>query len=148
MIEIAYIAGIKLRKKIIEKKGDINTVVLKIQNAKTKHDFADCYLNLCLAYKLEANNDFVIDILTEKTTVGEVSTSLCLGLTSEKDYFFSLNDILSLKEASEIWGLDDSTLRHAIASDRFKDDEYRKTGRNYIIKKEAMERVYGKSLDK
>jgi hypothetical protein len=54
-----------------------------------------------------------------------------------------LKDILSLQEAAEIWGLDDSTLRKAIASNRFTTDEYRKTGRNYIIKKDAMIRVYG-----
>jgi hypothetical protein len=56
---------------------------------------------------------------------------------------YCLEEILSLQEAAEIWGLDDSTLRKAIAAGKFNTDEYRKTGRNYIIKKAAMERVYG-----
>lgn len=56
----------------------------------------------------------------------------------------NLNDVLSLQEAASMWNLDDSTLRKAIAAGRFKTGEYRKTGRNYIIKRSAMERVYGK----
>jgi len=52
--------------------------------------------------------------------------------------------VLSLQEAAGIWKLDDSTLRRAISSGRFRPDEYRKTGRNYIILRSAMERVYGR----
>lgn len=55
-----------------------------------------------------------------------------------------LDSVLSLQEAAELYGKDDSTLRRAISSGRFSPDEYRKTGRNYIILKSAMERVYGK----
>lgn len=54
-----------------------------------------------------------------------------------------LRQILSLQEAAEIWGLDDSTLRKAIANGRFGEGEFRKTGRNYIVKKSAVERLYG-----
>ena len=54
-----------------------------------------------------------------------------------------LNSILSIQEAAELWGKDDSTLRKAITDGRFDESEFRKTGRNYIIKKSAMERVYG-----
>jgi len=56
----------------------------------------------------------------------------------------ALDMVLSLQEAAEIWKRDDSVLRRAISSGRFKPNEYRKTGRNYIILKSAMERVYGK----
>jgi len=52
--------------------------------------------------------------------------------------------VLSLQEAAEIWKRDDSVLRRAISSGKFEPNEYRKTGRNYIILKSAMERVYGK----
>jgi hypothetical protein len=54
-----------------------------------------------------------------------------------------LQEVLSLQEAALLWGLDDSTLRKAIANKRFAEHEFRKTGRNYIILKSAMERVYG-----
>lgn len=56
----------------------------------------------------------------------------------------ALDMVLSLQEAAEIWKRDDSVLRRAISSGRFEPNEYRKTGRNYIILKSAMERVYGK----
>lgn len=55
-----------------------------------------------------------------------------------------LDSVLSLQEAAELYGKDDSTLRKAIADGRFSPNEYRKTGRNYIITKSALERVYGK----
>jgi len=61
---------------------------------------------------------------------------------------FDLSEALSLQEAAKLWGKHDSTLRHAITNGRFAEDEFRKTGRNYIIKKTAMERVYGKKYDK
>lgn len=63
--------------------------------------------------------------------------------TYKEVYAYSLEDVLSLQEAADMWGLDDSTLRHGIARGRFEEGEYRKTGRNYILKKSAMERVYG-----
>jgi len=56
----------------------------------------------------------------------------------------SLDNYLSLQESAELYKLDDSTLRKAIANKKFDESEYRKTGRNYIIKKSAMKRVYGK----
>lgn len=56
----------------------------------------------------------------------------------------ALDMVLSLQEAAELYGKDDSTLRKAIADGRFSPNEYRKTGRNYIITKSALERVYGK----
>ena len=56
----------------------------------------------------------------------------------------ALDSVLSLQEAAELYGKDDSTLRKAIADGRFSPNEYRKTGRNYIITKSALERVYGK----
>lgn len=59
-----------------------------------------------------------------------------------------LNDILSLQEAAELWGIHDRYLRNVIVgrykSRRFEPDEYRKTGKNYIVKRSAMERVFGK----
>lgn len=67
---------------------------------------------------------------------------------AEKIKELNLEDVLSLQEAAEKWGLNDSTLRRAIAGDyksaRFEPHEYKKLGRNYIIKRSAMKRVYGK----
>lgn len=56
-----------------------------------------------------------------------------------------LNAVLSLQEAALLCGLkSDSTLRKALAAGRFSPNEYRKTGKNYIILKSAIERVYNK----
>jgi hypothetical protein len=60
-----------------------------------------------------------------------------------QDHQSNLADILSLQEAASLWGLDDSTLRKAIAAGKFWEEEYRKTGRNYIVTRAAMQRVYG-----
>ncbi|MTI53798.1 helix-turn-helix domain-containing protein [Geosporobacter ferrireducens] len=51
--------------------------------------------------------------------------------------------ILTLKEAAQLWELDDSTLRHAIKQGKFREDEHRKSGGTWIITKEAMIRIYG-----
>ena len=56
----------------------------------------------------------------------------------------ALDSVLSLQEAAELYSKDDSTLRKAIADGRFSPNEFRKTGRNYIITKAGLERVYGK----
>ncbi len=56
----------------------------------------------------------------------------------------NLEDVLSFQEAAEIWGIDDSTLRKAVVSKKFYPEEIRKTSRNYIIRRSAMERLYGK----
>jgi len=55
-----------------------------------------------------------------------------------------LSEVLTFSEACEMWGLDSSTLRHAIRDNRFYPGEYRKSGKFWIILKSAMERVYGK----
>jgi hypothetical protein len=54
-----------------------------------------------------------------------------------------ISQIYSFQEAAKIWDIDDSTLRKAVASGKFNSGEIRKTGRNYIVTKSAMERLYG-----
>lgn len=61
-----------------------------------------------------------------------------------------LYQVLTFKEASALWGIDDSTLRrrtlpeNRINNDLQYDIDYRKSGSTWLITKEAMERVYGK----
>ena len=60
---------------------------------------------------------------------------------------FSLEGVLSLQEAAEMWNMDTSTLRKALAGEyksiEFHISEYRKAGGTWIIKKSAMYRLYG-----
>lgn len=53
-------------------------------------------------------------------------------------------DLMALSEASALWGLEESTLRKAISSNRFVvDEDVKKFGKQWIITKQAMEREYG-----
>jgi hypothetical protein len=53
---------------------------------------------------------------------------------------------MTFAEATQLWGLSDSTLRQAISTgNRFTEGiDYRKSGKVWLIKRAAMERVYGK----
>ena len=52
--------------------------------------------------------------------------------------------LLALNEAARIWGKDDSTLRRAIASGKFKDGlDVKKFGKQWVISTDAMLREYG-----
>jgi hypothetical protein len=57
--------------------------------------------------------------------------------------------LLSFKEASQLWNLDDSTLRKAVASGKLVDgQDVKKFGKQWVITIEAMERTYGKQPNK
>ena len=58
--------------------------------------------------------------------------------------FEKLNDIMTFSEASEKWGLGESTLRSVVRTDKLKEGiDYRKSGKVWIISKEAMYKLYG-----
>ena len=55
------------------------------------------------------------------------------------------DNILAIGEATKIWGLDDSTIRKAIARGKFVNGvDTQKFGKQWVIVKEAMEREYGR----
>lgn len=93
-----------------------------------KHDFVN---GMIFSYKMDSRGKIII-----------------LDMDLVPSYSINLNSILkstlSTQEAAEKWGKDDSTIRKAIINGKFYPYEYRKTGRNYIITKSAMERVFGK----
>lgn len=54
------------------------------------------------------------------------------------------NDLISLKDASVQWKIDDSVLRHAIVSGKLVENvDVKKFGKQWVITRTAMERVYG-----
>ena len=56
----------------------------------------------------------------------------------------AFDSLLSCADAAEIWGMDESTLRKAILSGRFKDGmDVLKFGKQWVITKKAMVREYG-----
>lgn len=59
----------------------------------------------------------------------------------------ALDDVMTLGEAAQIWGVDPSTLRHAIRHERFEPTEVRKSHNTWLIAYMAMERLYGKAIE-
>lgn len=57
-----------------------------------------------------------------------------------------LKEVYTFAEASELWGLSESTLRRAQHSGRFKEGETKKSGGTWIVTRAAMERLYGEKL--
>ncbi len=54
------------------------------------------------------------------------------------------DNILAIGEATKLWGLDDSTIRKAIARGKFVSGiDTQKFGKQWVITKEAMKREYG-----
>ncbi len=59
-----------------------------------------------------------------------------------------INEVLTIKEAADLWGKEVSTLRRVIQGNKFIEGaDYRKSGSTWLITREAMERVYGKLED-
>lgn len=55
-----------------------------------------------------------------------------------------LDEVFTLAEAAELWGVHSSTLRKAVASGRFEEGaDFRKAGGTYVVTKVAMIREYG-----
>ena len=52
--------------------------------------------------------------------------------------------LLSFKEATDLWGLNESTLRKAVSQGKLKENiDVKKFGKQWIVTQEAMEREYG-----
>lgn len=93
--------------------------------------------------QLDVNNENIywIGLVPEngKDSYGDVTLYKNSNLTRSK-----LCDVMTFSEASEKWGLSDSTLRKLVTTDKLKEGiDYRKSGNVWIITTEAMENVYG-----
>ncbi len=57
------------------------------------------------------------------------------------------DDLMSFSDASELWGLNESTLRKAISYGKIVPGvDARKYGKQWIVTREAMEREYGEPI--
>lgn len=62
-----------------------------------------------------------------------------------KEIKFEIDEVMTVSEAAELWGLTEGGIRKAISTKKFiLGIDYRKAGRITLITREAMERVYGK----
>ena len=55
-----------------------------------------------------------------------------------------ITDTMTAAEAAIVWGLDRSTVKKACQQGRFTTEECRKSGKNWIVTTDGMERVYGR----
>ncbi len=56
--------------------------------------------------------------------------------------------LLSFGEATQLWGLNESTLRKAVAYGKFQEgQDVKKFGKQWVITRAAMEREYGPQPD-
>ena len=56
----------------------------------------------------------------------------------------NISEVLTFSEAAEIWNIDPSTLRHRVTGEELQEGlDYRKSGKVWLITKNAMERLYG-----
>lgn len=59
-----------------------------------------------------------------------------------------LDSVMTFSEATEKWGLGESTLRSMVKSNRLKEKrDYRKSGGVWLIRKDSMEKSYGQPGD-
>lgn len=54
-----------------------------------------------------------------------------------------LDRVVTAAEAARIWGKDASTIKRRCQQGRFLDGEYRRAGKEWLILKSALIRVYG-----
>ena len=60
---------------------------------------------------------------------------------------FDITGILTFKEASNIWKLNDSTLRKLVKTDKLIEGiDFRKSSSTWLITKKAMIKVYGEPI--
>ena len=91
--------------------------------------------NLSVAGKI-VDGDIIIDYDSKiYDPIGEYGSD---GTT------FEINNIMTVSEAAEKWGITEGAIRKAIKSRKFISGiDYRKAGRITLICREAMVRVYG-----
>lgn len=79
----------------------------------------------------------------ENATNSEIDSEALLLEICDVDKRF--DEYITAAEAAEIWGLGESTLRVAFnkKDERFEKDDYRKSGKVWLVKKSAIYRVYG-----
>lgn len=54
-----------------------------------------------------------------------------------------LSDVLTCPEAAELWGIAEDKIKRFAREGKFTEEEARKTGKNWLITKQGMQRVFG-----
>lgn len=104
-------------------------------DAKEGECIVDLDFNLSIAGKIKDEELIIKD---------SAVIYVCCDDTEDIEFNSSLDDVLTVTEAAEKWGITEGAIRASIKSRRFIPYiDYRKAGRITLITSEAMERIYG-----
>ena len=135
-----------------ELRSIVNEYEMNMYCAKWDIENKEEFINNCIEEKkFSVYDTYFIELNSDNTKIKWV------GLDSESDSIGSvtfynndkvkrsiLKEVMTFAEASQKFNLGESTLRSSIRTDRFVEGvDYKKSGKVWIITKEAMERVYG-----
>lgn len=72
-----------------------------------------------------------------------------LTITKEGEKMEVINEVFTIQEASDLWGVSDNTLKQKCMGRvkgelSFYKNEFKKSGRAWLVTREGMERLYGK----
>lgn len=94
--------------------------------------------NLSVAGRIE---DFEI-VIDDNAIIYDPNEGIILE--ANNDVTFEINEVMTVNEAAEKWGITEGAIRAAIKAKKFiLGVDYRKAGRITLITKESMTRVYG-----
>ena len=103
------------------------------------------YENFCLLKDISVLKTAKVDIGGYGVIWGDELDLSCNELWDNgKDYKTAFDNLMSFKEATYLWGLNESTLRKAIVYGKLINNvDVCKFGKQWIITMEAMKREYG-----
>lgn len=103
------------------------------------------YDNFCLLKDISVLKTAKVDIGGYGVIWGDEVDLSCNELWDNgKDYKTAFDNLMSFKEATYLWGLNESTLRKAIVYGKLINNvDVCKFGKQWIITMEAMKREYG-----
>ncbi len=103
------------------------------------------YDNICLLKDISVLKTAKVDIGGYGVICGDELDLSCNELWDNgKDYKTAFDNLMSFKEATYLWGLNESTLRKAIVYGKLINNvDVCKFGKQWIITMEAMKREYG-----
>ena len=127
----------------------------KLEKATQEWLLKDCDCVNAVTVNDAYNGDCIVDLTENLSVAGKIVDGDIVIDDDTKIYdpegeykncgtTFEINNIMTVSEAAEIWGITEGAIRKAIKSNKFIPSiDYRKAGRITLICREAMERVYG-----
>ena len=110
--------------------------------SKTKIGYYDDGFKIFSSLQVIDDLDEFIDTLDKKYNI-----LYAMNVIDKNPHYYSnveLDNVMTLVEATEKWGLADSTLRKLMATDKLVAGiDYKKSGRATLITKRAMIKIYG-----